>query len=331
MSRRSVIIRSTGDRDSLSIVALRLNADGWLMACEIDQQSDRTVGSRRDVVNKLIWWLTQNGHESCGTPELRAYFYYLATGHRQPGGRWGNARCAAPLKASSVYTYHGHLSTLFSWIVREGNLDVSPMDLIPPPEYQRDDIVPFSADQVQKLVKAAQRSRYPRRDEAIVKLLVDTGIRASELCSLKVKHINFTERIGSVKGKGNKMRVMPIGKQAARAVWAMLQEEPREPDDYLFVGERGTDAGEPITRSGLLQLIERLGKAVNIQGVRCSPHTFRHTFAIEFLRSGGDPFTLMRLLGHTSMTMTERYLAIVKADVVRQHREHSPADRLFSG
>jgi site-specific recombinase XerD len=86
-----------------------------------------------------------------------------------------------------------------------------------------------------------------------------------------------------------------------------------------------------LTRSGLLQLIRRLGKAAKIEACRCSPHTFRHTFAVEFLRAGGNVFTLKELLGHTTLTMTQRYVAIAQADIESQHRRFSPADRLKRG
>jgi site-specific recombinase XerD len=77
-----------------------------------------------------------------------------------------------------------------------------------------------------------------------------------------------------------------------------------------------------------LQLIERLGKAAKLEAVRCSPHIFPHTFAVEFLRGGGNVFTLKELLGHTSLTRVNRYLALAQADLENQHRQFSPGDRL---
>jgi site-specific recombinase XerD len=109
---------------------------------------------------------------------------------------------------------------------------------------------------------------------------------------------------------------------------AYLREEERTPDQHLFLSERGQNAGEPFLRGGILQLIERLGKKAGIQGVRCSPHTFRHTFAIEFLRNGGNLFTLKQILGHTSLQVTNRYVSLAQADIQSQHRQFSPGDRV---
>ncbi|MBC7806379.1 MAG: site-specific integrase, partial [Akkermansiaceae bacterium] len=73
--------------------------------------------------------------------------------------------------------------------------------------------------------------------------------------------------------------------------------------------------------------IERLGKSARLQGVRCSPHTFRHYAAISFLRAGGNSFTLQNLLGHSSLTMTMNYVKIAEADITAQHRQFSPVAR----
>ena len=86
--------------------------------------------------------------------------------------------------------------------------------------------------------------------------------------------------------------------------------------------------GERLNESGLGQLVRSLGQIAGVKGVRCSPHTFRHTFAIEYLRAGGDPLSLMTLLGHTDLKMTNRYVAFATADVKRKHRQFSPVERM---
>ena len=87
-------------------------------------------------------------------------------------------------------------------------------------------------------------------------------------------------------------------------------------------------AGAGLTRTGLRVLIGRLGKVAKVETTRCSPHTFRHTFSVEFLRAGGNVFTLQQLLGHTHLHMTNRYVALAQADIENQHRQFSPVARL---
>ena len=79
---------------------------------------------------------------------------------------------------------------------------------------------------------------------------------------------------------------------------------------------------------GVRQIVERAGKVAHIEAMRCSPHTFRHTMAVTFLRNGGQVFALKKILGHTDLNMTNRYVALVQADIAKQHRQFSPVDNL---
>jgi integrase/recombinase XerD len=129
-------------------------------------------------------------------------------------------------------------------------------------------------------------------------------------------------------GKGNKPRTIYFGRDTKKQLWRYLQTRPVQDDEPLFLSMRGTLAGDPLTRAGLLQLIERLGKMAGIKGVRVSPHTFRHTQAVTFLNNGGNVFALQQLLGHEDLSMTRRYVAIADADLENQARRFSPVDSL---
>jgi site-specific recombinase XerD len=319
-----LVSQNTDARISVSLLATY--ADGWLLAGEIDQHSSRTRDSRRDIVKKLLWFFHRREFITCGTQELRAFLAYCSQGHNDSGGRWGNPRMIRPVRPRTVHTYHGHLRTLFRWLVSEGVVATSPMERIPVPTARADQIQPFTAEQVSALMKAAKRgnAHHARRDESILWVLLDTGIRASELCSITRADLDFQNRRLTVLGKGNKRRTVPFGKTTASALWNYLRDRPDEPSAPLF----GSERGEPLTRSGLLQLFERLGAAAKIRVTRCSPHTARHTMAIEYLRAGGNVFALQQLLGHTGIQMTQRYVALAQADVEAAHRQFSPADRL---
>jgi integrase/recombinase XerC len=224
--------------------------------------------------------------------------------------------------------YFARLRTLFRFLVSEGWIEASPMETLRPPVNRPDQIQPFTKEQVTALFAAAKRSQHPRRDEVILLFLLDTGLRASELCSLRMCDMDMQGRRCNVIGKGNKRRAVYFGRDTTKALWQYLKETPREGNVPLFTSDRGTRAGEPMTRSGLLQLMRRLGKAAKIEATRCSSHTYRHTFAVEFLRAGGNVFTLQTLLGHTSLAMSRRYTALAQADIENQHRQFSPVDRM---
>ena len=309
----------------ISLSDLKKYAEGWLLSCEIAQHSEATLANRRIYVKNLLWFLRQREYESCSVMELRAFFAYCTNGHKDEGGRWNNPQEKKPVKSSTVAAYHRHIRALFNWIVGEGMLASSPMARIPAPIDRPDQVEPFSDAQVHALLAAAKRSRHPRRDEAIVWFLLDTGIRASELCDLKFSEMDMTARRAIItEGKGGKSRPISFGKTAAKALWQYLKDEGRENDDALFQSERG----DAMNRNGLQKLIQRLGNEAEIHTARCSPHTFRHTFAVSFLRNGGNQFSLMQQLGHTDLKMTSRYVKLAQADVARQHAMYSPADSL---
>ena len=158
-----------------------------------------------------------------------------------------------------------------------------------------------------------------QRDRAILAVLAETGIRASELCELTIgnTHLDperlplsvFTakgingEKSGLEKGPGaNSARI------CACIVWTLCGTEP------VFVSRQR----KQLLAGGLRHIVYRLGEWAYITGVRCSPHTFRHTFACNYLLQGGDIYVLSRLMGHTSVKITERYLKAIKATEARQ-------------
>lgn len=305
--------------------------DNWLADCDMANHARTTNEVRRIIVSKLIWFCDQKGYTSCGLNELRQFFAYLNHGHESEEGRWGNAQGTKCLRPSTVENYHKHLRRFFTWLISEDVLEASPMEKVKRVISRSDQIQPFTREQVSALLEAARRSRNRRRDEAIITLLFDTGLRASELCGLRLRGVDLDEHRCRVLGKGNKFRTVPFGKASRKALWQYLRQELRDKDDPLFTSERGVEAGSPMTRSGLFQLIQRMGESAGINATRCSPHTFRHTFAVECLRNGGNTFSLMLILGHTSLHMTNKYVALAQADIQQQHHQFSPADRLERG
>jgi integrase/recombinase XerD len=166
------------------------------------------------------------------------------------------------------------------------------------------------------------------RDEAIILTLLDTGLRASELCALTLADLDLKAgklqvRHGVMGGaKGGKGRQVYIGKITRKAIWRYISSRGTvvNPDAPLFICQLGF----PFNKDSLRQLLGRIGKRANIHKV--FPHKFRHTFAITYLRSGGDVFTLQALLGHSSLDMVRHYAQIAQIDVEKAHQKASPAD-----
>jgi integrase/recombinase XerD len=300
---------------ALSLADLASLAREWVEDGKARQLARGTLANRRLVTDKLLWFLRQHELPQCGRREIRQFLAYISNGHETEEGRWGNDHNRRPMRPVSARFYFAYLSSFFNFAVtEEQSLTSSPMVGLAAPSAKADQIKPFTDEQTYALLAAACRSHHPKRDEAIVLFLLDTGARASELCQLRVGDVDMDGRRCTVLGKGNKRRTLHFGRRTRKALWAYQKAEPRDDDAALFLSDRGAGDGTAFTRSGLLQLIRRLGKAANIEACRCSPHTFRHTFSVSFLRNGGNVFTLKELLGHTTLTMVQRYVALAQAD-----------------
>ena len=131
-----------------------------------------------------------------------------------------------------------------------------------------------------------------------------------------------------VLGKGDKERMVPIGRQVQRHLWRYItrcRPEPAIPDlDVVFL----TREGRQLSKDRMDKIMARYGRTAGITGVRSSPHTLRHTAAVRFLRHGGDVFSLQRMLGHATLEMTRHYCQLADIDVKQAHLTASPVDNL---
>ncbi|MEQ1821730.1 MAG: tyrosine-type recombinase/integrase [Fimbriimonadaceae bacterium] len=317
-------LRSPVFEGVLSTSELPRFINGWILDGQYRQLSKQTLTARRCVTERLVWWLRREGLDGCSAAEIKGFLCYVTTGHTEPGGRYGIANLNKPVRTRTVKDTHGILRSFFLWIVAEGYIPASPMATVKAPIHRPDQIQPFTEEQVSDLIRAAKKGRNPKRDEALIMFMLDTGVRASELCGIDLNDLDIVNRKVIVLGKGNKHRAVYFGRETGRTLWAYVREEGIEGTSPLFQSGRGGR----FSRSGLRQLFERLGHEANLEATRCSPHTLRHTFAVMFLRAGGSVFSLREMLGHTDLSMTNRYVSLAQADVQNQHRQFSPVERL---
>ncbi len=246
---------------------------------------------------------------------IARYLHALAT----------NISQATKQKLSS-FTVHGHartIRTFLYWSAKEPQnyLSINVPANIAMPRTTKKIIETFSPIQIKALFASAGQECSPvlvARDKAILALLLDTGIRVSELCDLTLEHIHITAREGHIRvtGKGDKEREIGLGLKTRSYVQAYIKRYRKAPDDepHVFLSRKNT----PLTLNGLDQMIYRLAERAKITGVRASAHTFRHTFACNFLLQGGDVYVLSRLMGHSSVQVTEIYARAVKAEQARK-------------
>ena len=219
----------------------------------------------------------------------------------------------------TLCNYHTALSSLYTWAVEHDYADTHVLNKVKRPTFVVPEMVPYTQAEVTKILRSC---RYTR-DRAIVLVLLDTGMRASELCALQLDDwVDQTLQIRC--GKGKKSRIVPISDKTDQLILKQLKKRRIGVNglaggDGLFASNI---SGNPLCYTSLASLMERLGKYSGVQGVHC--HRFRHTFAITFLRNGGNIFTLKKILGHSTLMMVQRYLAIAQSDVVEAHAVASP-------
>jgi site-specific recombinase XerD len=232
-------------------------------------------------------------------------------------------------RTSAATANHSYaaLRALFRFLVREEWLTASPVEKVEKVRVPRKVVETFTPAHIEAMLATCNaRSFNGIRLRAVILTLLDCGLRVSELCGLMLEDVSWDEGTLRVMGKGSKERVVPFGEATRQALMAYVSKRGSVPGQRaLFV----TCYGDPTNRHEAHRLLSECGKRAGVSGVRCSPHTFRHTFAVMYLRNGGDAFTLQKLLGHSDLAMTRRYCELSQADAVAKHRACSPGDRFL--
>ena len=257
---------------------------------------------------------------------LRQYVLYLLKKNKYKGHPITPEK-HEPLSTSSV---HGHVRTLrafFSWLVAEGLIDVNPAkDLKPPKVYQKV-ISTLSDDEIRSILALFTfMNSYNARNQTILMLMLDTGLRMGEIINLKMDDIHMNEGLLKVMGKGKKERIVPMGSNAQRALQRYLFRYRPQPFSTIIDNVFLSVVGKPLTENGVKLIFSRLAKRSGV--TRLHAHLCRHTFATRFLINGGDVFTLQQILGHSTLEMVRHYVNLASNHVAIQHHKFSPLDRL---
>ena len=292
-------------------------AETYLTACDVEGKARSTIRGYRESLTRL-----QETGARLGFPaEVEAFtvqHVYAFLGALRERG------------ASRAYQHrlHREVKAFFSWCKRFDVVSENVFARVPLVKLEQQIVQPFSTDDVRRLLAAINRGlRAGTRNYALVLFLLDTGVRASECVSVRLDDVDWERgRVRVLHGKGQKQRWVGIGEQARAALtdYLIVRGEAEGP---LFLSER---SGKGLHSLALNVLFNKLGQQAGVTHVH--PHRFRHTFATWAIRSQAREIDVQSLLGHSSLTMVQRYARTYSSEqAVLAHEQFSPVAQLAMG
>jgi len=229
------------------------------------------------------------------------------------------------LDSRSVARHLVTLRNFFRFALTEGLIRGDPAENVESPKFRNRLPSFLSLDEVERLLEQPDR-KSPRglRDKAMLELLYSTGLRVSELVGLRVADVHMESGSLRCVGKGDKERLVPVGRPALAAVQEYLRvARPQllrgRTTPYLFLGKRGVRLG----RIGFWQILKKYGRQAHLRG-ELSPHKLRHSFATHLLERGADLRSVQLMLGHADISTTQIYTHVVQDRLKRIYKEHHP-------
>jgi integrase/recombinase XerD len=241
-----------------------------------------------------------------------------------------NSLYRAGLSGRSVARHLASIRSYYGFLLQESRIDADPSENIATPKQWQNIPKFLNREQIDALLAAPDKSR-PNglRDHAMLELLYATGLRVSELCGLRMTDLEAEFGVLRVTGKGNKQRLVPIGRPALAAIeeWQrtgrpqMLKKRRASP--YLFVTARGGARGGAMTRQMFWTLLKGYGRKAGIFH-NLSPHVLRHSFATHLLEGGADLRSVQTMLGHADISTTQVYTHVMRSRLRNTVDEHHP-------
>lgn len=271
----------------------------WQLALRAERKSPATIASYTEGVNAFLRWA-----ERVGTaPEITKTTVQAFTADLLDAGA----------EAATARARHMALRRFAAWLADEGEIDENPLLNVKPPKLDAKVVDALSDDQLRRLIKACEGKRLiDRRDEAIVRLMAETGLRAGELIGMQVGDVDFQAGRAVVRrGKGGKGRVVPFGPQTAAALDRYMRARRAHRLSATGAFWLG-GGGQTLAYAGLDKALKARAAAAGIE--RFHLHLMRHTAATRWLRAGGSEGGLMAVAGWSTRSMVDRYTGASAAE-----------------
>ena len=267
--------------------------DSFELSLRAKDRSPRTIESYRLAVDQLDSYLVENGMPTevneIRKPHIESYI----------------ASVLETRASATARQRYASLKQFFGWLADESEIDENPMIRIGPPKVVEQPVAVLTIEEIQALLKACKNGEpfEAARDEAIIRLFLDSGMRLGEMTGIKRSDLDLKLKVVVVLGKGSRFRTVPFEDKTATALdryhRRRLHHKATE-SPMFWLGAKG-----PLGSSGVSQIVLRRGRDAGLG--RIHPHQFRHTFAHQWLSQGGAEGDLQRIAGWSSPQMLQRY------------------------
>jgi len=308
------------------VISLTLAIDGFVEYLADERRfSPATVRAYRSDLDRFAgFWENEFAHEGASKTPLSAIDTlavrsHLASLHRENLANRSLARHLSSLRA------------FFRWACREGHLAKSPAKGLPAPRVPQTLPRAMTLGDTETLLDAREEDSFPQRERALFEFLYATGLRVSEAAGLDLEDVDFSARLARVVGKGRKERIVPFGEEAEEALRDYLPARASRRRRFESESDTGSD-GEPLfvnarggrlTTRSMARLLKTRLRAAGLPAA-ISPHALRHTFATHLLSAGADLRAIQELLGHASLSTTQKYTHLDTARLREVYRRAHP-------
>ncbi len=293
---------------------MELQIDGFILYLATERGLSTAYQlSVRQSLEKFLAWADQHGHRNwcdLGTDDLSAFL-----GHLRKSG----------LNASSLRITVVHLKIFFRFLVARGHLEADPADPLLSPKTASKLPETLNTQAITRLLESIDFSkRLGPRDLALLEMFYASGLRLSEICGARLEHLDLDDRFLRVTGKGNKTRLVPIGKRALDALQRYLSHErpslvTAQTSSHLFLSVRGG----PLSPDRVRQIVKERAKQAGLKE-NIYPHLLRHSFATHLLENGADLRVIQELLGHADIGTTQIYTHVDQKRLKAVHQKFHP-------